>query len=172
VASQGATFAGVSSVADICAVLQQGGEGGTCGHTEIDLMALALNQCHQRVCGGNAISSQYSDNTTVGESYDEADGILSDDDRNHASCLQAKGLLEEVNTGRALGLDTVTLTRAAGGGARLVWQPPYAIDPIKYNVWRRPVGSLAPFAKIGETTTPVFDDATPGSFEYDVTPVR
>jgi hypothetical protein len=172
VASQGGTFSGVGSVEDLCAVLGQGGEGGTCGHTEIDLLALALNVCHLRVCGGNAIASQYGTNDTVGESYAEADAILSDPDRDHASCLEAKGLLEEINTGRALNLDTVTFARLAGGTVRLTWQPPFAIVPVKYNVWRREAGSLAPFQKIGETATPVFDDATPGDFEYDITPVR
>jgi len=43
---------------------------------------------------------------------------------------------------------------------------------VKYNVWRRSAGSLAPFSKIGETVSLIFDDATPGSFEYEVTPVR
>ena len=172
VAAQGTTFSDVASVADICAVLQQGGQGGTCGHTEIDLMALALNQCHLRVCGGNAIDSQYSDNASVSESYDESDAILSASDRNQQSCLVAKGLLEEINTGRALNLDTTAFAKVAGNGVRVTWEVPYSMNPVKYNVWRRPAGSLAPFAKIGETTTPVFDDVTPGSFEYDVTPVR
>jgi hypothetical protein len=168
VAAQGDTFAGITSVADICAVLQQGGGGGTCGHTEIDLMSLALNQCHLRVCAGNAISSQYSNNTTVGESYAQADDILT----NGGDCLLAKHLLEEINNGRALNLSTVTLSRAAGGGARLVWEPPYAVNPIKYNVWRRPAGSLAPFSKIGEDHHTGLRRRDPGSFQYEVTPVR
>jgi hypothetical protein len=46
------------------------------------------------------------------------------------------------------------------------------MTPAKYNVWRRRAGSQDAFLKIGETATPVFDDGTPGSFEYDVTPVR
>ena len=117
VASQGTTFAGATTVADLCAVLLQGGQGGTCEHTEADLMSLALNQCHVLVCGGDAIQSQYGGNTTVGESYDEADGILSDPDRNQQSCLDAKGLLEEINTGRALHLDRNAFAKAAGGGA-------------------------------------------------------
>ena len=172
VASRGTTFTGVTSLADICAVLLQGGQGGTCAQTEIDLMSLALNQCHVRVCGANPIDSQYSDNGTVSQSYTEADAILSDPDRNHQSCMVAKGLLEEINTGRALNLDTTAFAKTTGGGVRVTWQVPYGMDPVKYNVWRRRAGSLAAFAKIGETTTPVFDDATPGSFEYDVTPVR
>jgi hypothetical protein len=100
VASQGTTFAGAATVADLCAVLLQGGQGGTCEHTEIDLLSLALNACHLRVCGANPIRSQYGSNATVGESYQEADTILSDPDRNPQSCLDAKGLLEEINTGR------------------------------------------------------------------------
>jgi cysteine-rich repeat protein len=172
VAAQGATFADAASVDDLCAVLLQGGQGGTCAHTEIDLMSLALNQCHVRLCGANAIASQYSDNGSVSESYAEADGILADPDRTQASCLTAKGLLEEINTGRALNLDTTVFAKVTGGVVRVTWQPPYSIEPIKYNVWRRPAGSLAPYVKIGETTTPVFEDASPGSFEYDVSPVR
>jgi len=171
VAAQGATFAGAATVADLCAVLLQGGQGGTCEHTEIDLLSLALNTCHVRVCGANAIQSQYGSNATVGESYEEADGILSDPDRNPQSCLGAKGLLEEINTGRALHLDTTAFAKVTGG-VRVTWEVPYSMTPQKYNVWRRQARSLDPFLKIGETTTPVFDDATPGSFEYDVTPVR
>jgi cysteine-rich repeat protein len=172
VAAMGETFADVTSVADLCAVLRQGGQGGTCGHAEIDLMSLALNQCHVRVCGGNPIDSQYTDNVLVSQSYAEADAILSDPDRSHQSCLEAQHLLEEINNGRALHLETTVLAKVAGGVVRLTWQVPYSMDPIRYNVWRRPAGSLAPFVKIGETTTPVFDDATPGSFQYDVSPVR
>ena len=54
----------------------------------------------------------------------------------------------------------------------VTWHVPYAMNPVKYNVWPRLMGSLEPFLKIGETITPVFDDATPGRFEYGVTPVR
>ena len=75
-------------------------------------------------------------------------------------------------TGRALNLDTVGFAKVAGGGVRVSWQPPYAVNPIKYNVWRREAGSLAPFQKIAETATPVFDDVTPGNYEYDISPVR
>jgi hypothetical protein len=170
VAGQGDKFAGISTVADICAVLRQGGQGGTCAHTAIDLMSTALNLCHVELCEATPIDSQYSGNDSVGESYDQADGILVAG----GDCLLAKGLLEEINTGRAIHVDGVTLAKAAGGGARLTWTAMGGgTTPVtKYNVWRRVAGSMNAFVKIGETTTLTFDDVTPGKFEYEVTPVR
>ncbi|HEX5044251.1 MAG TPA: hypothetical protein VFV75_15200 [Candidatus Polarisedimenticolaceae bacterium] len=168
VASLGDQFASVGSVADICAVLN--GSGNQCTQGAVELMGMALNLCHAYVCDSTPIESQYSDNGTVGESYDQADGILS----GGGDCLLAKGLGSEVNTGRAIHVDGVALAKAAGGGARLTWTAMGggSTPVVKYNVWRRVAGSMNAFVKIGETTTLTFDDVTPGRFEYEVTPVR
>jgi hypothetical protein len=168
VASLGDHFASVGSVADICAVLN--GSGNQCTQGAVELMSLALNLCHQDVCADTPIDSQYSDNATVGESYADADDNLG----TGGDCLLAKGLGSEVNTGRAIHVDGVTLAKAAGGGARLTWTAMGggSTPVVKYNVWRRVAGSMNAFVKIGETSTLTFDDVTPGRFEYEVTPVR
>jgi len=158
----------VDSVDDVCAVLNQ--SGNQCVQGEIELMSLALNLCHQLVCEDTPISSQYSDNTTVGDSYDDAEANLG----SGGDCQLAKHLASEVNTGRAVGLTSVSFAKLSGGGARVNWTPMGGGNtPVtKYNVWRRVAGSMAPFSKIGETTGLLFDDTTPGKFEYEITPVR
>jgi subtilisin-like proprotein convertase family protein len=168
VASLGSHFAGVDSVDDVCAVLNQ--SGNQCVQGEIELMSLALNLCHQLVCEDTPISSQYSDNTTVGDSYDDAEANLG----SGGDCQLAKHLASEANTGRAVGLTSVSFAKLTGGGARVNWTPMGggSTPVIKYNVWRRVAGSMAPFSKIGETTGLLFDDTTPGKFEYEITPVR
>jgi uncharacterized repeat protein (TIGR01451 family) len=167
VASQGDQFADVSSVADICAVLHQ--NGAQCVQGEIELMSLALNICHGFVCDATPIDSQYSDNTTVGESYDEADANLPS-----GNCMLAKGLGSEINTGRAIDVNSVDFTKLTGGGARVSWHAlgGGSTPVVRYNVWRRHARSMAAFTKVNETTNLSFDDTTPGSFEYEVTPVR
>ncbi len=168
VASLGGAFASVDSVADICDALAGG--GNQCTQAGVELMSLALNLCHADVCASTPIDSQYSGNTTVGGSYAQADGILT----GGGDCLLAKGLGSEINTGRAIHVDGVTLSKAAGGGARLTWTAMGGgtTPVVKYNVWRRVAGSMNAFVKIGETTTLTFDDVSPGKFEYEVTPVR
>ena len=82
VASQGDLFASADEVKDVCDVLAGDvGISNSCTRTNAQLMALALNICHQRVCDSTSIDSNYSDNTTVGESYDEADDLLERPDR-------------------------------------------------------------------------------------------
>ena len=103
VASQGDTFASVDEVKDICDTLNGDvGISNTCSSGNAQLMALALNVCHQRVCDSTAIDSQYSDNTSVGESYDEADALLSNP--TGSGCKHAKDLASEINGGRAVNL--------------------------------------------------------------------
>jgi len=170
------TFAGLSTVADLCAELEPAQPNGdSCDRTDDDLMVLALNICRARVCAAQRIDSQCGGGSTVGQSLAASDAILSGS-RNDAACAQAKCLDEEVNTGRALDLNTLTLRREVGG-LRLDWRPPYLQDgtsrPRQYNVWRRPQGSMTPFEKLGSPVDPTFlDTATEsGAFEYEVTAV-
>jgi hypothetical protein len=177
VASVAATFSGISTVADLCAVLQPNrSSNDPCGKTDIDLLVLALNICRARVCTTQSIDSQCGSNDNVGQSMAESDGILNSDTRDGTSCAHAKCLDEEINTGRALEMNSLTLRRE-GSGVRLEWHPPYLDDgtghPSKYNVWRRPQGSLVPFTKIGTTTGAFFVDTLAGSgaFHYEITAV-
>ena len=106
----------------------------------------------------------------------ESDGILASPSRDRDACSHAKCLDEEINTGRALEMNTLTVN-LEGADVRLAWSPPFLDDgtghPKSYNIWRRPLGSLAPFTKIGQTTDPTFVDTTSGSgaFEYEITAV-
>ena len=170
-------FAGIATVADICAVMRpQHPNDDPCDRTEGDLMALALNICHARVCAAQSIDSQCGNNRNVGQSLAESDAILNGPSHDTASCAHAKCLDEEINTGRALELNSLGLRRE-GSAVRLDWRPPYLDDgtahPSKYHVWRRVRGSFAPFAMIGVTTSPTYLDAASGSgaFEYEVTAV-
>jgi hypothetical protein len=67
--------------------------------------------------------------------------------------------------------------RMEAGGVRLTWQPPYLSEgnalPKAYHVWRRPLGSLSVFTKIGKTTDPSYLDAASGggAWAYEVTAV-
>ncbi len=98
-----ATFAGLSTVGQICDVIEPSHPNNdACDRTEDDLMVLALNICRARVCIASGIASQCGDNTTVGQSLAESDAILASPSRNFATCSHAKCLDEEINTGRAL----------------------------------------------------------------------
>jgi hypothetical protein len=170
-------FAGIATVADLCAVLRpQHPNNDPCDKTSADLMALALNTCHARVCTAQSIDSQCGDNADVGASLSESNAIQADPSRAASACDHAKCLDEEINTGRALEMNSLMLRRE-GSAVRLNWNPPYLDDgtghPSKYHVWRRSIGSLAPFAKIGVTTSATYLDATSGSgaVEYEITAV-
>jgi hypothetical protein len=128
------------------------------------------------VCTQQGIDSQCGSNGNVGQSLAQSNAILSSPSRTAATCAQAKCLDEEINTGRALEMNTLTVARE-GTGLRLRWAAPLLEDgsahPSKYNVWRRQAGSLAPFTKIGTTTSPGFLDGSVGTagYEYEVTAV-
>jgi hypothetical protein len=177
VGSVAAKFAGISTVSELCAMLEPSHPNNDpCDRTEDDLIVLALNVCRARVCTGQSIDSQCGGNATVGASLAESDAILNDASRSAATCAYAKCLDEEINTGRALELDSLTLRRE-GSGVRLSWNPPYLDDgsshPSKYNVWRRTQGSLTAFTKIATTTDATFVDslAAGGAYQYEVTAV-
>jgi hypothetical protein len=104
VARSTATFAGISTVREICDVIEPSRPNNdVCDRTEDDLMVLALNICRARVCTSSGIHSQCGGNTSVGQSLTESDEILSNPDRGVETCSHAKCLDEEINTGRAFG---------------------------------------------------------------------
>lgn len=101
VASQGNVFSSVDEVKDICEALNSNsGISNTCSAANAQLMALALNVCHQRVCDNTAIDANNTDASTVGEAYDEADAALSTPTGN--GCFYSKKALAEINGGQAL----------------------------------------------------------------------
>jgi hypothetical protein len=171
------TFGGITTAAQVCAVLNpsHNANASACAKAEDWFMALALNICKQRVCPQNTIDSMCGNNQTVGQSLAQADALLSNPSRTDAQCWDANCLSSEIDTGHALELDTVTALRETGN-IRLSWVAPATDDtmhPKSYKVWRRAVGSLAPFVQIGSTTGTTYLDLTAGtgSWQYDVTPV-
>jgi hypothetical protein len=107
VASQGDIFASFDEVKDICDVVS-GSLAGVCSKASASLVSLALNICHAKVCDATVIDSRFSDNTTVGESYDEADALLSTP--SGTSCTLAKNLADEINKGQAVNLSGLEST--------------------------------------------------------------
>jgi hypothetical protein len=167
------TFSSVSTVADLCAEFGPGLD--PCAAAEDELMVLALNLCRGRVCTAQNINSRCDGKDNVGRSLFESDDIFSAASRDAVACDHAKCLDEEINTGRALELNTLVL-RLEGTGVRLDWHPPDLDDgsahPSAYHVWRRSQGSLAPFVQIGVVTEPTFlDEAAIGAYQYEVTAV-
>jgi hypothetical protein len=170
------TFSGISTVAQICAVLEPSSPNNDkCGKVEDQLMTLALNICKQRVCPSNAIDSACGNNGTVAQSLAESDAILDNPSRTTEQCNQAECLDKEINNGHALELDSL-LTVREGTGLRLSWHAPYADDGQgtvnHYTIYRRAVGSKVPFVQIGTTTGLTFLDvnAATGSWVYDLVP--
>jgi len=167
------TFAGLATVADLCEELTPSQPNNDpCDRTEDDLMVLALNLCRGRVCALQPISSQCGGSDSVGASFEESDAVLSLSSRDPAACAHVKCLDEEINTGRALELNSLTL-RLESDGVRLTWAAPYrdggGTRPERYQVRRRVRGSLASFTRIATTIDLTFLDAgAAGEFEYDV----
>jgi hypothetical protein len=104
VAGLTATFAGISTVDDICHVLQPLVDANdACSRDEDQLLVLALNICKQRICPAQQIESRCgSDSRSVGQSLAEMDAIFSDPNRSRYTCDHGGCLGEEINTGRAL----------------------------------------------------------------------
>jgi uncharacterized membrane protein len=115
VGSLTATFAGISTAADICAVLEPSHPNNDkCGKDEDELLVLALNICKQRVCTAQAIDSRCgSDSRSIGESLAQMDAIFSNPNRDRFSCDHGACLGEEINDGRP------TTARTPWGGGRM-----------------------------------------------------
>jgi hypothetical protein len=175
VASVANTFAEISTVADLCAELSRVSVD-PCDKSEDDLLVLALNICRARVCTAQSIDSQCGGKHTVGQSLAESNAIFSSASRSPLTCALGSCLDQEINTGRALEMNTLTLGRE-GSAVRLDWNPPYLEDgsghPNAYRVWRRAQGSRAAFEQIGATADPTFLDTGSGSgaYQYEVTAV-
>jgi uncharacterized repeat protein (TIGR01451 family) len=187
-----ATFAGISTVDDICAVYDHdssashdtnGPNGKECNNGERELMGLALNVCRDRVCLSQEVDSSCSGGphdhtlTSVAASLAAADAILADPARNKTTCKDAKCLAKEVNNGKGLHHTSLTLNKEPGAGnkIRLNWDSPVMDDgsgeASSYTVWRRALNADAVFIRLAVTPNLTFLDATSGTgtWEYEVT---
>jgi hypothetical protein len=178
VGGSSATFSWVGSVADVCGVLGPFPTSDKCEQAEQHLMALLLNRCRGRVCDLQQIRSACSGHETVGESRAHADEILSSPQRSRDECTHAGCESEEINSGEALGLNTLRLEAGPGGTVRLSWQPPVQDEseppPSGYRVWRRSLDGTA-WTLLAEVDALWFDDPVlddPASYAYEVRPVR
>jgi len=113
VAGLTATFAGLASTDDLCAVIGRAAGRNVCREGEQELIATALNICRARVCEAQSLRSTCRGiaSTNVAQSFADADAILSDADRGSAACQEATCELREVNGGRALEMNAVPLRR-------------------------------------------------------------
>ena len=185
------TFAGISTVDDICAVYNQdssnhdtnGPDCKDCQKGEQELMALALNICRQRVCQTQEVDSACGADhdshhrvlTTVGASLHTADSLLSNPARTKAQCKDATCLAKEINNGKGIHHVSLMLAKEVGNKTRLNWASPVMDDgsgeASKYTIWRRALNADAVYVKITETTalTYVDNNAGTGNWEYEVT---
>jgi hypothetical protein len=171
------TFAGFTTAAQVCDVLDPShGNNGTCSRAEDYLVSLALNICKHRVCPSQSVDSDCGTSATVGSSLAQADALLANPSRTNAQCTAAECLAKEIDNAHALEFDTLTSVLDSGS-IRLNWDAPYTDDgrthPKSYKIYRRAIGSLAPFVQIGSTNDTTYLDLTSGtgSWEYDVTAV-
>jgi uncharacterized repeat protein (TIGR01451 family) len=175
VASLTVTFSSFSTVNDICSELSNAGTGGdTCAKERDQLLVVALNICKERLCQAGEIDSRCnSGSKTVGQSLSEMDVIFSNPNSSANTCSHGGCLGEEINTGRALKLNSLSVSIQAGH-AHLSWDAPVFDDGTNaassYTIWRRPQGSEAPFQQIGATTDLLFVDTATGSlnWQYEV----
>jgi hypothetical protein len=179
------TFAGISTVEDLCAVLESSGGSGDghdskeCVKGEQELMTTALNVCRQRICLTQEIDSQCAPGphvlTTVQDSLDTADDILSDPGRNKNVCSDARCLVKEANNGHGIHHTSLLLNKESGNKVRLTWASPVMEDgsgeATGYTIWRRELHSPMPFTQIGATDSSALTcaDTTAGNWEYEVT---
>jgi hypothetical protein len=169
------TFAAVDSPAALCDRLNPDPPNDKCEQGEAQFMALMLNICKGRVAETVPIASSCTSNTTVGQSRAEADALLCNPNRDHATCTTAQCESEEINSGAALQLNSLQIIRQGDGTILLVWSAPYTVPgfsvPDGYRVWRRSSGDQ-PFVQIAETPGMSFIDvaAQGGNYQYEVTP--
>ena len=176
-----ATFAGISTVDQICTVIDNPPNGGACDKAEDELMALALNICRLRVCENQEIDSSCSGDphdhtpTTVAASLATADATLASPSRDRDSCSNAGCLAREINDGQGMHHNSLSVDKLAGNAVRLTWLSPVMDDGTggasSYTIWRRPMLSGVAWVELGTATGLSFVDSPPdtGSWEYDVT---
>jgi hypothetical protein len=177
VAGSTAAFAGIATAAEVCDILSPSHHGNDpAGKAEKQLMTLALNLCRHRVCPAQGLDATCSSAATVALALAAVDAVLADPGHTNQQLAAAECQATEINNGHALRLDTLAVT-LEGSAVRLTWVAPTLDDgtgtPTGYDVWRRVLGSRAPFTRMATTTNPSYLDsaAASGAFEYEVTSV-
>jgi len=166
-------FASVSSVDDLCRILNPDPSDDVCRQAEAELLAAILNLCKGRLSLDQPISSACANNLTVGQALSDAIRRLANPARTDKDCEMAKCEAEELNSLRPFG-EAYILANRTGSIVRVSWsQPPSAgrITTSSFTIWRRQRG-VGPFVPVGTVPELKFDDnqAIPGAdFEYQVT---
>jgi hypothetical protein len=164
------TFASVTTVAQVCAKLDPV-TGDKCLQGESQFMAALLNLCKERLSRGQEIISQCGDNTTVAQSLNEANAILSNPDRTQTECVTAQCESEELDSGSAIAGVIVLYADLTSTSVRVRWYPPLGTPARNYNLWRR-VRGVGSFAIITTTSFLTYEDTqivNGVSYEYKVT---
>jgi hypothetical protein len=90
------TFSDVTSIPQICAILKGAPPKNNCTEAEAYLMSLVLDECRGRADADLSLRSKCTDNTTVGDSLQQADTLLCNQQRNRSDCKLAKCETKEV----------------------------------------------------------------------------
>jgi uncharacterized repeat protein (TIGR01451 family) len=177
VAATTGAFSGVTTAAQVCEILSPAhGSNSQADKAEKQLMTLTLNICKQRICPAQGLDATCTSADTVGQARQAADVVQMNPGHTNQQLATAECQSKEINNGRALELNTLGLKRE-GSSVRLTWEAPLLDDgtgsPAKYKVWRRPAGTVLPFAQMGVTTSTTYLDTIAGSgaWQYNVTSV-
>jgi uncharacterized repeat protein (TIGR01451 family) len=173
------TFAGVTSIAQMCDKLDQHG-GDKCAKAEEKFMSLLLNLCRCRVQPGQSINSRCGPHQTVAESVAFSDAALCNPGRTTDDCQHAECSSTEIQNGEALWANSLRISRV-GQSIRLTWSPPYAQPDTEtnytYRIWRRrpvtPGQAPVAFSQVGtvhgNNLTYTDINAASGAWEYEIT---
>jgi hypothetical protein len=118
-ARRSCTFAGMATVDQLCQVLSRG-DANVCGAAESYLLALLLDTCRGRIDDSFTVNSRCTDNTTVGQSREEADILLCNLQRTRGECKRARCETKEVKkrfgepSGAAAGMEDTAVSTLAG----------------------------------------------------------
>jgi hypothetical protein len=157
-------MAGIATVSDLCGRLEPAPSSDKCEQAEAQFVALMLNLCRGRLLEQEPIDSLCTESATVGQSRSDADARLCDTHLDDASCTTALCEAEEIDSGRALGVNSLRARRLADGNIELTWAPPYSPDGSAavagYRLWRRDPGGSSS-TMIAETQSTSFVDAPP-----------
>ena len=103
VADTASAFLGISTAAQLCAVLDPSHHHNTpADNAERQLMALALNLCSRRLCASQGLDATCSDAQTVGQALAEGNAILVSPSPTHEQLAAVACQAGEINNGVAL----------------------------------------------------------------------
>jgi hypothetical protein len=165
------TFASVTTVAQVCQILNGDRSSDKCAQAESQFIAALLNLCKHRLSLGEEIISHCGGNTTVAQSLLEANALLSNPARTAADCATAQCESEELDLGTATTGTIVLYADRADPAIHVRWYPPSGTPAQNYSLWRR-VRGVGSFAIITTTPNLYYDDTqvvAGTNYEYQVT---